>query len=69
VRTVDYHSEYFDVEDEVDSDAGFSKKSKTLEYVNVFQGTTAWCTQPAYTYMRTRILEPWESLFVVVVYY
>ena len=35
---------------------GFS--STTLVYVNVFQRTAARCTQPAYTYMRTRILEP-----------
>jgi hypothetical protein len=32
---------------------GFS--CKTLVYVNVFQRTTVWCTQPAYTYMRTNI--------------
>ena len=32
--------------------------SKTLVYVNVSQRAYGWCTQPACTYMRTRILEP-----------
>jgi uncharacterized protein YbaP (TraB family) len=40
--------------------------STTLVYVNVFQRIAARCTQPVYTHMRTRILEPRVFMFVYV---
>jgi hypothetical protein len=31
---------------------------KTLVYVNVIQRSARWCTQPAFTYIRSSIVEP-----------